>query len=242
MALTYRSCAICNTRFPVRPQAPHAKFCSTKCRVQSHRQDKQSATPTEATTITIEETPMSNTVPMQFTFSESEYQSRCENAKGFYLGRIESPATSYTGAIVEFAPQPIETAFEQYHQLRTEGYTTFDSMSPLPSINVVQSPIAGALVTLYMLKPQDQQEADLEIIFAQVRADYEAELERGLETELDRQVQLMLDQQDRAKEQAAVQERQQREQAARDELAAARAKLREELIQSNKLNSDGSAA
>ncbi|MGY1446243.1 hypothetical protein ACW582_03480 [Pseudomonas chlororaphis] len=185
---------------------------------------------------------MSNTVPMQFTFSESEYKSRCENAKGFYLGRIESPVTSLKGAVVEFAPQPIETAFEQYHQLRTEGYTAFDPMSPLPSINVVQSPITGALVTLYMLKPQDQQEADLEIIFAQVRADYEAELERDLETEVERQVLLMLAQQDRAKEQAAAQERQEREQAARNELAAARAKLRSELIGSGKLNTDGSAA
>jgi hypothetical protein len=115
-------------------------------------------------------------------------------------------------------------------------------MSPLPSINVVQSPITGSLVTLYMLKPQGQQEADLEIIFAQVRADYEAELERDLEAEVERQVLLMLAQQDRAKEQAAAQERQQREQAARDEFTAARAKLRSELIGSGKLNADGSAA
>jgi hypothetical protein len=188
---------------------------------------------------------MSNTVPMlpmQFTFSESEYKSRCENAKGFYLGRIESTVTSLTGAIIEFAPQPIEIAFEQYHRARSDGFTAFEPMSPLPSINVVQSPTTGSLVTLYMLKPQDQQEADLEIIFAQVRADYEAELERDLETEIERQVQLMLAQQDRAKEQAAAQERQQREQTARDELAAARAKLRSELIGSGKLNADGSAA
>lgn len=238
MALTVvRPCVVCGALMETKRASKQT--CSDKCSKQNYRASRREK---QATIITIEETPMSNTVPMQFTFSDSEYQSRCENAKGFYMGRIESPATSLKGAIVEFAPAPIEIAFEQYHKLRTEGYTPFDAMSPLPSINIVQSPIAGSLVTLYMLKPQDQQEADLEIIFETVRRDYETELERELEEHINRTVQSLIDAEDRAREKAEEELLEQRQQQKREEVLAARAKLRSELIGSGKLNADGGAA
>lgn len=40
MALTYKLCCVCNSRFATR--TPHGRFCSGLCRVRNHRALKQS--------------------------------------------------------------------------------------------------------------------------------------------------------------------------------------------------------
>lgn len=211
-----------------------AAYCSSACRLIHHRKQKK-----EQQSQTQEEIPMATQSPMQFVFQESEYQTRCNEARIMYENNIESPAKHVKGRIVElsFPGASFAVAFEEYHKLRVEGFGILDPLAPLASVFVDHAQV----VVLYMLKPEEQQKTELEAIYADVRAEYQAELDRGLEAEVERQVQLVLAQQDRAREQAAAQERQQREQEARDELAASRQKLRDELIKSGKLSAEGTA-
>jgi len=247
MALSVvRPCVVCNA--PMQTKRSSKQTCSHKCYMQQHRskqreQELNASIKTEE--ITKRGNPLMSTqtqAPMLFVFQESEYQSRCNEAKVRYENTLETSVIAAQGAIVEFTPSSVESAFEDYHNYRVAGYAPLDSASPLPSISVISSPVTGALVTMYLLKPEAMQRAELEIIYADVRAEYQAELDRELEAEVERQVQLVLAQQERAREQAAAQERQQREQEVREELAASRAKLRAELIEAGKLNPDGSAA
>jgi endogenous inhibitor of DNA gyrase (YacG/DUF329 family) len=39
--MAQRQCVVCETLFTVRPQAPHGKFCSTRCRMSNHRASKR---------------------------------------------------------------------------------------------------------------------------------------------------------------------------------------------------------
>ncbi|MFJ2357479.1 hypothetical protein [Pseudomonas fluorescens] len=182
---------------------------------------------------------MSN-APMLYVFQESEYQRLCVEAKVRYEHNIESPAKSVRGAIVEFSISSIEEAFDKYYDLRVEGFTVFGPSSALPSVNVVYGPM-GALVTLYMLKPLAVQEAELVSIYADVKLQYEADLERDLEAHLDRSVKSLIEAEDRAKEKAAAELLETRQQEKRAEVLAAREKLRAQLIEAGKLAADGSA-
>lgn len=213
-----------------------AAYCSSACRLIHHRQQKKQQTPIE------EVTPMSTTqTPMQFAFSESEYRSRCQNAKGFYESRIENPSAGIVGAIVEFNPGTLVEALELYHQYRAAGWLPLEPAGGLPTAMLLESPLAS-FITLYLKKPARDQERDLVKVCKQVRADYETELEAALNAEIDRQVALALLKDERDRLHTEEQQRLTREQEVRDELAASRAKLREQLIQSGKLSADGSAA
>lgn len=238
--VTYQPCAVCSTKFPVRPQAPHAKFCSGKCRMQFHRQEKQN---TKQQSQTQEVTPMATQTPMQFVFSETECRSRCENEIAFYKSRIEKPYEGIVGAIIESSPSnlTLRQSLDYYHQMLSAGYTPLEEMSALPTATLFDSPL-GSFVTIYLMKPDAQQESDCVKIRQQVKAQYEAELEAALNAEIDRQVALSLAKDERDRLQAEQQQRLSREQEVRDELAASRAKLRDQLIESGKLNADGSAA
>lgn len=236
----YQPCAVCNTKFPVRPQAPHAKFCSSKCRVQSHRQEKK--IDTTVMTRGEEMSEATQLTPAQFVFSHEEYRRRCQEARNFYENRMDAPELDILGAIIQLDLQgTLDAAFEQYHEYRKAGYTAQPPMSGLPTARVTETPLIQ-LVTLYLSKPSHQQEKDLAVVCAKVKADYIAELEAALDAETDRQVSLILASRERhaARQQALEAER--LEQEARDELAASRAKLRDQLIESGKLNADGSAA
>lgn len=181
-----------------------------------------------------------STTPMQFVFSETEYRSRCQNAKVFYESRIEKPSAGIVGAIVEFTPCTLTEALEVYHEYRKAGWLPLDSMAGLPTAMLMESPLAS-FITLYLKKPERDQERDLTKLCKQVRADYEAELEAALNAEIDRQVALSLAKDERDRQQAEQKQRLDREQKIRDELAASRAKLRDELIQSGRLTAEGNA-
>lgn len=184
----------------------------------------------------------SATLPMQFVFSEFEFQARCNNKRDFYLNRFERPSTDVPGAIVEFVPGTLIEALDLYHRLINEGYAPLEPQpGSLPTATLVSNPM-GEYISLYLKKPTARQEQDLAVIYAQVKADYEAELEAALESEVERQVQLQLAADERKRQRELDQERQKLAQQTRDQLTASRAKLRAELIESGKLNADGSAA
>jgi hypothetical protein len=220
--------------------------CSAKCYMQQRRatqrnESTQPATPQQQTQNEGSIMSKQTSTPMQFAFSESEYRSRCQNAKVFYDSRIEKPYAGIVGAIVEFNPATLVEALELYHQHRAAGWLPLDPMAAYPGATLIESPQAS-FITLHLKKPPREQELDLVKVCKQVRADYEAELEAALNAEVDRQVAMSLAKDERDRLQAEQQQRLSREQAVRDELAASRAKLRQQLIDSGKLNADGSAA
>ncbi|WNF55800.1 hypothetical protein [Pseudomonas sp. SG20052] len=184
--------------------------------------------------------PQAPQTPMLHTFSDSEYRERCQNAKGFYESRIEKPYAGILGAIVEFTPANLIDALELYHEYRKASWLPLDSVGGLPTAMLIESPQAS-FITIYLKKPPHQQESDLVKVCKQVKADYEAELEAALNAEIDRQVAMSLAKDERDRLQAEQQQRLNREQEVRDELAASRAKLRDELIKSGRLTKEGTA-
>lgn len=179
---------------------------------------------------------MTNT-PMQFVFSESEFQFRCEQAQALYAGTVQNASAPNTkGAIVQEMVQDATKGAERYHELRKAGYTTLPETSPLQSFSA-----HGYMITLFLVKPQKLQKTELEEIFTQVRADYEHELELKLEAEVSRQIDMAL----AIAERKAAQEKQAAENAiaeqVRADMVAARDVLRKKLIEQGKLTAEGSA-
>lgn len=246
MALVYQYCESCGIRYASR--TVRSKTCSSACRQRACRAAKQqSATPATQPTIKTEgNKSMSNkstTPPMQFAFSQPEYEARCENEIAFYKSRIEKPYEGVFGAIVESSPSnlTLRQSLDYYHQMLSAGYTPLEEMSVLPTAILFESPL-GSFITIYLMKPDAQQESDCVKIRQQVKSQYEAELEAALNAEIDRQVAMSLAKDERDRQQAEQKQRLSREQEVRDELAASRGLAREELIKSGKLSADGSAA
>jgi hypothetical protein len=216
-----------------------AAYCSSACRLIHHRAIKKTATPTEATP-TIRGNTMSTQTPMQFVFSESEYQLLCENAKFAYERHIEVPHTSLSGAIVEFTVKSTIELLEKYHELATAGWTLMADTVHLRSVTVYESPVAQ-VTRMYMTKPAQDQQKDLEALYAEVKARYEQDLEAKLEIEVERQVQMVVAAKARSEKEAAEQARLKLEQDTRDELAASRAALKAKLIEDGRLTAEGTA-
>lgn len=243
MALTaVRPCVVCNA--PMQTQRSTKQTCSERCTKAHYRAQQRlqaiQTTIIRGNTMSNKPTQVKTEVPMQFAFSESEYRSRCQNAKGFYESRIEKPGANVIGAIVEFAPGNLEDALELYHEHRKAGWRPLESVAGLPTALIMDSPLA-TFITLYLTKPPHQQEKDLVQLCKQVKADYVAELEAALNAEIDRQVAMSLAKDERDRLQAEQQQRLNREQEVRDELAVSRAKLRDELIKSGRLTKEGTA-
>lgn len=243
MALTVvRPCVVCGS--PMETKRASKQACSDKCskqhyRAQQRQQTTLSITKTEEVhTMSNKPTQATTEVPMQFVFSETEYRSRCQNEKGFYESRIDKPYANIPGAIVEFTPATLVEALEVYHQHRAAQWQPLDPMEGLPTAMLIESPQA-TFISIYLRKPEREQERDLAKLCKQIRSDFEAELEAALSAEGDRQVQLTLAKDERDRLKAEEQQRLSREQEVRDELAASRASLRAELIKSGRLNSEG---
>lgn len=248
MALVFQLCETCGIRYASR--TVRSKTCSSACRQRACRAAKQQSATSTATqpNIKTEVNTMSNKptqpqapqTPMLHTFSESEYRSRCQNAKAFYDSRTEDPFTGTLGAIVKFTPSTLVEALELYHQHRVAQWLPLDPVGGLPTAMLIESPQAS-FITIFLKKPERDQEKDLVKVCKQVKADYEAELETALNAEIDRQVAMSLAKDERDRLQAEQQQRLSREQEVRDELAASRAKLRDELIKSGRLTAEGNA-
>lgn len=117
----------------------------------------------------------------RFEIDPTELQARKDNAKGFYVGSFDEPQCPGRGAIVQLAIQGTAIAAERYHELRTEGYTALPYGSPLNTFDV-----QNGLVTLYLIKPQAIQKAELSVIYAEVEASYKLELEAARHAEVER--------------------------------------------------------
>lgn len=267
MALVFQLCETCGTRYGSR--TVRSKHCSSACRQTAYRASKQQrATPVvsetpqqnqmkshegnnemKATQPTTTVTP----APLRFTFSESHYQLLCANAKVQYLAHVQAPHSTLTGAIVEFQSKDLVEAIELYHIQRTAGWlpmetgaaqTTQSAMvghvGTLPSIKVFETPLVQ-FVSLYLRKPLKQQQADLEIIYNQIRVDYERDLEAEFERELDLIAEDIIEKQDKAAEKAREEERLARKQTVREEHAAEHAKRKAELIKAGRLAAEGKA-
>lgn len=174
---------------------------------------------------------------MQFVFSQSEYEERCVQAKAFYVGSIETAATTYvTGAIVQEHIQDATKGAERYHLLRKAGYTTLPETSPLQSFTVI-----GYMVTLYMIKPQKVQDADLEIIYEQVKSDYIKSLDDAYEAHVQHQIELAVIAEKRQAELDRILAEEGIATRVREDMSAARGTLQRKLIEQGKLNQEGHA-
>ena len=260
MAVVLRKCIVCETEFPSKNM--RARFCKSACKSIHHRATKKPATlieatqpikPKEATPMKATQAPETPQVPMLFSFSESHYQTLCAHAKVQYLAHVEVPHINLSGAIVEFKSDNLPDGVEFYHVQRVAGWLPMEEgadqlrrsgvvgyVPTLPSIKVYDTP-RGQFVSIYLRKPLKDQQADLEVIYNAIRADYEKDLDAQLEAEVDRQVQLVVDAKARSEREAAEQARLKLAQETRDELAASRMKLRAELIASGKLSAEGRA-
>jgi hypothetical protein len=174
---------------------------------------------------------------MQFTFSESEFQGRCEQAQAAYAGTVQSASTpGIKGAILQEMVQDATIGAERYHELRKAGYTTLPETSPLQSFSAI-----GYMVTLFLVKPQKLQKAELEEVFAQVRADYGQELEVQYQAEIERQIDFALAAAQRKAEKEATDAESAIAEQVRKDMTEARDLLRKKLVEEGKLTAEGIA-
>jgi hypothetical protein len=178
-----------------------------------------------------------NNTPMQFVFSQSEYEERCVQAKALYVGSIETAATTYvTGAIIQEHIQDATKGAERYHELRKAGYTTLPEISPLQSFTAI-----GYMVTLYMVKPQKMQDSDLEKICEQVKADYVKSLDDAYEAHVQHQIELAVVAEKRQAERDRILAEEGIATRVREDMLAARGTLQRKLIEQGKLTEGGYA-
>ncbi|OPK06118.1 hypothetical protein [Pseudomonas sp. VI4.1] len=176
--------------------------------------------------------------PMQFVFSESEYQLLCENAKFAYERHIELPHINLSGAIVEFVIKDTVELLHKHHELASAGWSLMEDTPSLRAVQVFDG-LQVHFTRLYMVKPAKDQQKDLEAIYAKLRTDLEAKLEADLDAEVERQVQMVVAAKARSEKEAAEQARQALEQTTRNELAASRAALKAKLIEDGRLTAEG---
>ncbi|MDA3137073.1 hypothetical protein HG619_23160 [Pseudomonas syringae] len=179
---------------------------------------------------------------MQNVFSQSTFDRMCEQAKLFYEATIEKPQLVNTkGAIVEFMVEGSQPAADKYHQLLSAGYTPLPVQSPLESFHLVGTAGSGPH-QIHVIKPAEQQAAELSDIFADIKAQYLKDLEEAQVQEIERQVDLAIAAAARAEEAKRLAAQQALADKVRAEMQASREKLRARLIQKGKLNQNGEAA
>lgn len=180
---------------------------------------------------------MTTITPMIHVFSESEYATRCEHAKIQYQGSFEQDhMPGAVGAICSFHGDNLTSGFETYHQKRKAGYTPLDSASALQT-----AAVHGTYVQLWLIKPEKMQAADLAVIYAKVRADYETELEAALEAEVERQIQFAIQAAETKKLQEEARQREVIAEQTRKDLMQSREALKAKLIEQGRLTSEGVA-
>lgn len=237
MALTVvRPCVVCSA--PMETKRSTKQTCSERCTKAHYRATQKTATP--HTKKPKEATPMSTTTPMQFVFSESEYQLLCENAKFAYERHIELPHINLSGAIVEFVIKDTVELLRKHHELASAGWTLMEDTPSLRAVQVFDG-LQVHFTRLYMCKPAKDQQKDLEALYAEVKTRYEQDLEAKLEAEVERQVQMVVKQKEQEALRVAEQARLKLEQDTRNELAASRAALKAKLIEDGRLTAEGTA-
>ncbi|WP_248806541.1 hypothetical protein [Pseudomonas sp. MWU13-2100] len=183
---------------------------------------------------------MSITTPiMQHVFSTAEYKARCQHAETTYRKTIESPdRVGNVGGIVEFVSNTVAEGVEMYHQKRCEGFIPLDLMKA-EAITVVSG--FPSYMKIRMHKTEEAQQADLAIIFDQVRTQYQTDIDVALECHLVEQVAMMVANEEKARIEAEAKRITKLEATKRKELLAARDKLKAQLIAEGKLTEEGVA-
>jgi hypothetical protein len=182
-------------------------------------------------------------LPMQNVFSKTIFDKMCDNARLFYEATVEAPhLVNAKGAIVEFMIEDAQKAATKYHALLTAGYTPLPVESPLQSFHLVGTAGGVVLIQIHVRKPAEQQAAELNAIFADMKAQYVQDLEDAQAQEIERQVDLALAAAARAEETKMLAAQQAIAEKVRKEMQASRDQLRAQLIQKGKLNEAGEAA
>lgn len=180
--------------------------------------------------------------PMQNVFSQGTFNRMCSDLKIRYESTIQFPHSRHKGAIVEVQVEGMQAAADKYHELLSEGYTALPATSPLNSFNMLGNANGVYLIQISVLKTPEQQAADLEVMYADLKSQYLADIEEAQRKEEDRQVEIALA--------AAARKEAEKQQAAqkaladrvRAEMQDSRNKLRTTLIAKGKLNESGEAA
>lgn len=187
-AAIYQPCAVCNTRFPVRPQAPHAKFCSTKCRMQHHRLEKQIVT---QPTIIKEEAPLMKESQL-FQPDKQQIQSLKDFAERQYRQNVECiiEGRESKGMYAEFGIQSLQAALDRYAELLGQGYKVSPLVAHVPQF---QQGTTYDWVTLTLLKPDAVIAEEIAVIYADEEAAYMNRLSEMKDAAVAREVQSLLD-------------------------------------------------
>jgi hypothetical protein len=182
------------------------------------------------------------TTPLQNVFSQTTFDRMTRDLKSRYESTIQLSHSRLRGAIVEVQVEGLQQAADKYHQLLSAGYSTLPVTSPLNSFNLLGSANGVYLVQISLLKSAEEQAADLEVLFSELKVQYLADLEEAQAQEIERQIAIALH--------AAARKETEKQEAAqkaladkvRAEMQASRDKLRAQLIQKGKLNENGEAA
>ncbi|MCF7535373.1 hypothetical protein [Pseudomonas petrae] len=182
------------------------------------------------------------TTVMQNVFSQTTFDRMSRDLKSRYESSIQMPHSQHKGAIVEVQVEGLQAAADEYHRLLSAGYAKLPDTSPLNSFNMLGNANGVYLVQISLLKTPEQQAADLEVMYADLKSQYLADIEEAQRKEEDRQVEIALT--------AAARKEAEKQQAAqkaladrvRAEMQDSRNKLRTTLIAKGKLNENGEAA
>lgn len=180
--------------------------------------------------------------PLQNTFSHSTFSCMCSELKLRYESTIQLSHSRLKGAIVEVQVEGLQQAADKYHELLSAGYTKLPITSPMNSFNLLGSANGVYLVQISLLKSAEEQAADLEVLFSELKVQYLADLEEAQAQEIERQIDIAL--QAAARKEAAKAEAAQKAIAdkVRADLQSSRDKLRADLIAKGKLDANGEAA
>lgn len=183
-----------------------------------------------------------NTI-MQNVFSQTTFDRMCDQARIFYEATIEKPQyLNAKGAIVEFMIEGCQPAADKYHELLSAGYTPLPVESPLESFHLVGTAGGVVLIQIHLIKPAEQQAAELNDIFTGMKAQYLHDLEVAQAQEIERQVEITLAAAARKEEAKQLAAQKALADKVRTEMQESRDKLRASLIAKGKLNEDGEAA
>lgn len=200
--VNYQPCAVCATRFPVRPQAPHAKFCSTKCRMQHHRQEKQNETqPETPQQQTINEG--SKTMSQLFQPDPQQIKSLKDFAEKQYRENVEvlTEGKEEKGIYAEFVIESLQAALDRYAELLGQGYKVSPHISHVPQL------ISGVVydyVTLTLQKPDSVVAEEIAAIHAAEENAYMERLAQLREAAVAAEVQSLLDRERGKRKQAEL--------------------------------------
>jgi hypothetical protein len=181
--------------------------------------------------------------PMQNVFSQTTFDRMCDQTRIFYEATIEKPQhLNAKGAIVEFMIEGCQPAADKYHELLSAGYTPLPVESPLESFHLVGTAGGVVLIQIHLIKPAEQQAAELNDIFRGMKAQYLHDLKAAQAQEIERQVEIALAAAARKEEEKQLAAQKALADKVRTEMQESRNKLRDSLIAKGKLNENGEAA